>query len=170
MALDACRKQEQAVVGAAQNAAAGAIQAERKAQASAAAAAQQRDSQRAALAAIPLPAKSQYIDVHDPAVWANPFLAVNTQSVTLRVVLSDSAPVGQRATAARRQEMVLKPGDVTKALIGLPRGAWKYGRVVAVAEAPVANKKDRPQVRRNVEELIQQLNDLGIVVNEWPTK
>ena len=27
---------------------------------------------------------------------------------------------------------------------------------------------DRPKVRRNVEAAIKQLNDLGIVVEEWP--
>jgi len=38
-----------------------------------------------------------------------------------------------------------------------------------VAEAPGAVPKDRPKIRRNVEIAIQQLNDLGIVVEEWPT-
>jgi len=42
--------------------------------------------------------------------------------------------------------------------------------VIAVAESPVASKKDRPAVRRNVEAAIKQLNDLGIVVEEWPTR
>jgi Asp-tRNA(Asn)/Glu-tRNA(Gln) amidotransferase A subunit family amidase len=42
--------------------------------------------------------------------------------------------------------------------------------VIAVAESPLANSKDRPKVRRNVEAAIQQLNDLGIVVEEWPTR
>ena len=56
------------------------------------------------------------------------------------------------------------------ALIALPPGAWRYGRVIAVAESPLANRKDRPKVRRNVEAAIQLLNDLGIVVEEWPTR
>jgi hypothetical protein len=42
--------------------------------------------------------------------------------------------------------------------------------VIAVAESPQANPKDRPKVRRNVEAAIQQLNDLGLVVEEWPTR
>jgi hypothetical protein len=42
--------------------------------------------------------------------------------------------------------------------------------VIAVAESPIANPKDRAKVRRNVEAAIQQLNDLGIVVEEWPTR
>jgi hypothetical protein len=42
--------------------------------------------------------------------------------------------------------------------------------VIAVAESPLASRKDRVKVRRNVEAAIQQLNDLGIVVEEWPTR
>ena len=75
-----------------------------------------------------------------------------------------------RPEAARRQEIVLHPNDLAKALSALPPGAWRYGRVVAVAESPQANPKDRPKVRRNVEAVIQQLNDLGIVVEEWPAR
>jgi hypothetical protein len=50
----------------------------------------------------------------------------------------------------------------------VPASAWKYGRVVAVAEMPGGAAKDRAKMRRNVENAIQQLNDLGIVVEEWP--
>jgi hypothetical protein len=75
-----------------------------------------------------------------------------------------------RPEAARRQEIQLRPGDLAEALIALPAGAWRYGRVIAVAESPLASKKDRPKVRRNVEAAIQQLNDLGIVVEEWPAR
>jgi len=42
--------------------------------------------------------------------------------------------------------------------------------VIAVAESPMANPKDRPRIRRNVETTIQQLNDLGVVVEEWPSR
>jgi hypothetical protein len=42
--------------------------------------------------------------------------------------------------------------------------------VIAVAESPLASPRDRPKVRRNVEAAIQQLNDLGLVVEEWPTR
>ena len=53
-------------------------------------------------------------------------------------------------------------------MVAIPASAWRYGRVIAVAEAPAATPKERPKVRRNVEAAIQQLNDLGIVVEEWP--
>ena len=168
VALTACHKEEQAVAGVAQNA----VNAEHKAQA----AATERDSQRAALEGIPLPTKSMYVDVHEPGAWANPFLSVGADTLNLRITLADANPstVGQgsvlRPAAARRQELQLRPGDLAKALIALPAGAWRYGRVIAVAESPLASKNDRVKVRRNVEAAIQQLNDLGVVVEEWPTR
>ena len=168
VSLVACHKEEQAVESVAHSAA----NAEHKAQA----AATELEQQRAALAVIPLPTKSMYVDVHDPAAWANPFLSVDVNMFTLRISLADANPstIGKgtmlRPEGARRQEIQLRPADLTKALIALPPGAWRYGRVVAVAESPAANRKDRPKIRRNVEAVIQQLNDLGVVVEEWPAR
>jgi hypothetical protein len=94
----------------------------------------------------------------------------------LRITMADANPssLGQgsllRPEAARRQELQLRPNDLAQALIALPPGAWRYGRVIAVAESPLASRKDRPKVRRNVEAVIQRLNDLGIVVEEWPAR
>ena len=172
VALVACHKEEQVVVGVAQTA----VSAERKAEVAAQAAAAERDRQRNALAAIPLPTKSQYVDVHEPGAWANPFLSVDTDTLNLRITMADANPstVGQgtmlRPEAARRQEIQLRPADLAEALIALPPGAWRYGRVIAVAESPQAGKRDRPKVRRNVEAAIQKLNDLGVVVEEWPAR
>jgi len=168
VSLVACHKEEQAVAGVAQNA----VNAEHQAQA----AATERESQRAALDHIPLPTKSMYVDVHEPGAWANPFLSVDAEMLNLRITLVDAntSSMGQgtmlRPEAARRQEIQLHSSDLAKALIALPPGAWRYGRVIAVAESPLANPKDRPKVRRNVEAAIQQLNDLGIVVEEWPAR
>jgi hypothetical protein len=171
-ALVACHNEEQAVVGVAQNA----INAEHQAQAAAQAAAALRDRQRAALALIPLPTKSMYVDVQEPGAWVNPFLSVDADTLNLRITLADAnrSPIGKgtmlRPQAARRQQMQLRPADLAKALAALPPAAWRYGRVIAVAESPLASPKDRPKIRRNVEAVIQQLNDLGIVVDEWPTR
>ena len=168
----ACHKQEQAVVGVAKTA----VNAEQKAQVAAQASAAERDQQRTELERIPLPTKSMYVDVRDAAVWANPFLSVGADTLNLRITLADAntSTVGQgtmlRPEAARRQEMQVRPEDLAKALIALPAGAWRYGRVIAVAESPQANPGDRPKVRRNVEAVMQQLNDLGIVVEEWPAR
>ena len=170
--MAACHKEEQAVVGVAQNA----VNAEQQAQAAAQSAATLREQQRAALALIPLPAKSVYVDVQEPAAWANPFLTVDTDTLNLRITLADAnrSPIGKgtmlRPQAARRQQMQLRPADLAQALVALPPAAWRYGRVIAVAESPQASPKDRPKIRRNVEAIIQQLNDLGIVVDEWPTR
>jgi len=170
--LVACHKEEQAVVGVAQTA----VTAEQKAQAAAQAASAERDRQRAQLERIPLPTKSMYVDVREAGAWGNPFLSVDAEILNLRVNLADAntSTVGQgtmlRPEAARRQEMQIRPEDLVSALIALPPSAWRYGRVIAVAESPLANPKDRPKVRRNVEAAIKQLNDLGIVVEEWPTR
>ncbi len=172
VSLVACHKEEQAVVGVAKNA----VNAEQQAQVAAQARATTGDQQRAALSHIPLPTKSLYVDVHDPSAWANPFLAVGPDSINLRIVQADanSSDVGKgtmlRPEAARRQEIQIRPNDLADAMVAVPQGAWQYGRVVAVAELPGASAKDRPKIRRNVEAAIQQLNDLGIVVEEWPSR
>jgi hypothetical protein len=172
VALVACHKEEQAVVGVAKDA----VNAEHQAQAAAQARATTGDQQREALSRIPLPTKSMYVDVHDPSAWANPFLAVGPDAITLHIVQADAntSDVGKgtmlRPEAARRQEIEIRPKDLAEAMVALPQSAWQYGRVVAVAELPAAPKKDRPKIRRNVEAAIQQLNDLGIVVEEWPTR
>jgi hypothetical protein len=168
VALIACHREEQAVEGVARNAA----NAEKQAQASAT----ERDQERAELEKISLPTKSLYIDVHEPAQWANPFLAVGPDNITLRIVVADAnpSPVGEgtllRPAAARRQELELRPSDLAKAVSAIPASAWPYGRVIAVAESPEAPRKERIRVRRNVEAAIQQLSDLGVVVEEWPAR
>jgi hypothetical protein len=168
LSLVGCKKEEQAVEGVAHSA----QQAEQKAQA----ANTERDEQRAALSKIPLPTKSLYINVHDPAEWKNPFISADAEFLDLRVVMADAIPgaVGEgtmlRPDAARRQEIQVRPADLAKALIALPAGAWHYGRVVAIAESPIHDRKKQAAVRRNVEEAIQRLNDLGVVVEEWPTR
>jgi hypothetical protein len=172
MSMAGCHKEEQAVVGVAQHA----VNAEQQAQQAAQTAAAKRDQQRAQLARIPLPTKSLYVDVHEPSGWANPFLSADADWLTLRVTMVDANPstLGEgtmlRPDAARRQEVQLRSADVADALVALPPGAWRYGRVVAVAESPLAVRKDRPKVRRNVEAAIRQLNDLGVVVEEWPSR
>ena len=165
VSLAGCKKQEQAVVQSAR-------QAEQKAQA----AATQRDLQRTELAKIPLPTKSMYINVHEPSQWANPFISADADYLNLRVSMADpnpgAGPSGTllRPEAARRQELQIRPAELAQALIALPPSAWRYGRVVAIAESPLVDKKKRPAVRRNVEAAIQKLNDLEVVVDEWPLR
>ena len=168
LAIAACHREVQAVAGVAKDA----EKAEHKAQV----AASERDQERAELDQIALPTKSLYIDVHDPAQWENPFLLVGADTVGLRIMMADAnpSPAGQgsllRPAAARRQELTLRLSDLSAAVAAIPEGAWPYGRVIAVAESPSAAPKDRPKVRRNVEAVIRQLNDLGVVVEEWPSR
>jgi hypothetical protein len=75
-----------------------------------------------------------------------------------------------RPSAARRRELQIRQKDLVDALIALPENAWPYGRVVAIEESPLADKKARPAIRRQIEAAIQQLNDLGVVVEEWPSR
>ena len=167
-AFTACHKEEQAVEGVAKKA----ETVEQKVQANEA----QLQQERAALEQIPLPTKSLYIDIHDPSAWNNPFLSVGSSAIALRVLLPDANPsqAGKgtllRPVAARRQELELRPADLDKAIVAIPAGAWPYGRVIAIAESSSASPKDRPVARRNVETAIKQLNDLGIVVQEWPSR
>ena len=171
-ALVACHKQEQAVVGVAKSA----MTAEQQARTAAQKRASKQEEQRAELAKISLPTKSMYVDIHEPSAWANPFLAVGADSITLRILNADAntSDIGKgtmlRPEGARRQEIQIRPGDLAEAMVAVPASAWTYGRVVAIAEMPGGAAKDRAKMRRNVESAILQLNDLGIVVNEWPTR
>jgi len=176
LVVAACRKEEKAVEGVkdmAQRTVAGVAQNAAKAEQKAQATATERDSQRAQLNQIPLPTKSLYAGVREPSAWANPFLSVGPDLLTLRILLPDTnAGAGNegmlRPSGARRQELQIRLDDLAQAVTAIPAGSWRYGRVIAVAESTATAPKDRPTVRRNVEAAIQQLNDLGIVVEEWP--
>jgi hypothetical protein len=139
------------------------------------AAAQERDTDRQQLDQIPPPAKSRYMAIHTRESWGNPFLVVGKKNVTLRIMYpepphSDIAPGSMMQPAnARKRELVLRLSDLPEALAALPEEAWPYGRVIAVEEDPLAAHADRIPVRRNVETTMQVLNDLGVVVYEWPT-
>jgi hypothetical protein len=66
--------------------------------------------------------------------------------------------------------MQLRPADNAQSLAALSPSADRQVRVIAVSESPQASPKDRPKIRRNFKALIQQLNDLGLIVDEWPTR
>lgn len=132
-----------------------------------------REKERMALDQIPPPSKSLYLAVRSQDAWANPFVSVDQDMLTLRILMPDAnpSPDGKggllRPVNARKQTLQIRLSDLPDALVALPAQAWPYGRVVAVAEAPTQNKAQRPEIRRKVETTIQTLNDLGIVVDEW---
>ena len=166
--VSGCKKEEQAVAKVASNAAA----AEKRAQEASA----EHDHQRAQLAKIALPTKARYVDVHEPGAWENPFLSFDEKMVNLRVTQADAntSTMGQggilRPNAARRNEVQIRQQDLVAALLALPESAWPYGRVVAIEESPLAERKARPAIRRQIEAAIAQLNELGVVVDEWPAR
>jgi hypothetical protein len=141
-------------------------------QARAAAAAREQDRQE--LESIPPPSKTTYMAIHTRQSWSNPFLIVSASTVNLSILMPDNGPAGSpgsevlRPLAARRRVLDLRLSDLPEALAASPADTWPYGRVIAVEEDPLAQKPDRAQVRRNEEATMQILNDLGIVIYEWP--
>jgi hypothetical protein len=101
-------------------------------------------------------------------------LSADVDTITLRVMRADAIPtkLGEggmlRPKGARRQELTLRYAELQNALLAIPATAWPYGRVISISESPVANPKQRPQIRIRIENTIQMLNDMGIVVDEWP--
>jgi hypothetical protein len=128
---------------------------------------------RETLDQIPPPSKHRYINVHSTDAWVNPFLSVHRDSVTLRVIFPQrtGSPVDGgtmlHPVDARRQELDVRLQDLPEALAAVPDFSWPYGRVVAVEESPTAPRQDRAQIRRNVEAVMQMLNNLDLVVDEW---
>jgi hypothetical protein len=134
----------------------------------------ERETERQQLEQIPPPAKNRYMAIHTKESWGNPFLIVGKKTVTLRV-MNPQAPQSEVVPGnllhppnARRRELELRLSDLPEALAAIPENSWPYGRVVAVEEDVVQARADRIQVRRNVETTMQVLNDLGVVVYEWP--
>jgi hypothetical protein len=151
-----------------------AAQAKEQARAQAQAAAKKVDAARQELEQIPPPAKSRYLTIHTQESWDNPFLIVSGATVTLRVISPDQTHSAALPSAmlkpakARRQELVLRLSDLPDALGALPSEDWPYGRVIAVEEDPAETRANRIAVRRNVEATMQMMNNLGVVIYEWP--
>jgi hypothetical protein len=87
----------------------------------------------------------------------------------LRVTIGDANPSTfgagglLRPVAARRQELNISMDKLGEAISSVPASAWPYGRVVALDEPTKTPPKAEPQVRRNMEVAIRELNDLGIL-------
>jgi hypothetical protein len=112
--------------------------------------------------------------IHSLLEWENPYLTVEENMATMHVTQADANPsqLGAggmlRPVSARRQYLTVRVSDLPAALNELPQNSWPYGRVVAIEEAYDTPASARPAVRRNVEAAIKTLNDLGVVVYEWP--
>ncbi len=123
---------------------------------------------------IPPPAKSRYMEIHKLRNWSNPFLIISTHTVSLRVPLSNTGNAQASPNAMLRTQkphwhtVQLQLADLPEALAALPENDWPYGRVLAVEDDPAVPRKQRVQVRRNEEATLKVLNDMGVVVYEWP--
>lgn len=123
--------------------------------------------------AIPLPSKAQYMAVKSLNLWQNPYLTVQGGMVTVHVTLADAntSDLGKggllRPMGARRRDLNVRLNELSAALNAIPQTAWPYGRVIAVEEAHEVPVSARPQVRRNMETVVNTLNNLGIVVYDW---
>lgn len=131
------------------------------------------DAARQELEQIPPPSKNRYLSVHAKDAYANPFLVIHPQTITLTIIHRDQDPNAfsaggvLRPANARKQEVEVRLEDLPQGLAALNADAWPYGRVVALEESPAAPRSERVAIRRNVEATIQVLNDLGVVVDEW---
>lgn len=123
--------------------------------------------------AIPMPSKAQYMAVKSLNLWQNPYLTVQGGMVTVHVTLADAntSDLGKggllRPMGARRRDLNVRLNELSAALNAIPQNAWPYGRVIAVEEAHEIPVSARPQVRRNIETVVNTLNNLGIVVYDW---
>ena len=125
--------------------------------------------QRQQLAQIPTPSKSKYMAVRSYDTWENPFITVQPDMLTVHIMYADANPTAfgaggmLRPTGARRQEVNISLSKLGEAMTSAPDTSWPYGRVVGVEEAHVAPGKEEPELRRNLEQVVSTLNDLGIV-------
>jgi hypothetical protein len=127
-----------------------------------------QDSARQQLDMIPPPSKSRFMSIHTVQSWENPSLTVQPGMLQLRVTLADPDPeLGSggmlRPVAARQQELNISLDKLDDAVSSIPGSAWPYGRVISVEEPRNTPRSAEPQVRRNLEVTVRELNDLGIV-------
>ena len=129
----------------------------------------QQDTARQQLDMIPPPSKSRFMAIHTAESWENPSIIVQPGMLELHVTLADPNPqLGSggmlRPVAARQQELNISLDKLDEAVSSIPQSAWPYGRVISVEEPRNTPAKAEPQVRRNLEVAVRELNDLGVVV------
>lgn len=129
-------------------------------------------SARQELAQIPAPTKGDYQTINQESQWQNPFLTVETEMIQLRIYLPDENPSDvdrggmTRLSAARKHTLNIRLADLPRALTSLPKGAWPYGRVIAINQE-LAPPQAQPQLDKNLAITIGALQSMGIVVDDW---
>lgn len=97
-----------------------------------------------------------YQGIRDAKEWRNPYLIITTDGIEV---------VG--ATDVKSSISVDRAIEI---LEGLPVSAWPYGRVVAVQDSgAVGSVADQSHIEAHRDQLRKQLNDLGVIVNPWPS-
>ncbi len=131
-----------------------------------------KNAARQELRQIASPSKDTYLAIDQEAQWKNPFLAVESDMIQLRIYLPDenSSPIDRggmtRLAVARKQVLNIRLADLPQALSSLPDGAWPYGRVVAIGE--LRQTPQNQACRQNhLQVTIAALKDMGIVVDDW---
>lgn len=129
----------------------------------------EQDTARQQLDMIPPPSKSRFMAIHTADSWENPSITVQPGMLELHVTLADPSPsLGSggmlRPVAARQQELNISLDKLDEAVSAIPQSSWPYGRVISVEEPTNTPQKAEPQVRRNLEVAVRELNDLGVVV------
>ncbi len=134
------------------------------------------DQARQQLEQIPPPSKNRYLAVRTQDAYANPFLVVHPQTVTLTIIYRDQlqgirmelpaeASCARPKPASRKSTCGLticpRPWPLYRRMSG-PTAAWLRSRSL-----PPPPRAERVAIRRNVEATIETLNDLGVVVDEW---
>ena len=110
-------------------------------------------SPAAVLESIPAVDPAHYQLNRDAKNWQNPYLVVRPDGIGL-VDLKNS------------EILILKPEQVPDALAKLPRSAWPYGRVVAVAEnSKNDSEQDHALMRKNRAILAGTLQSLQILIH-----
>lgn len=125
--------------------------------------------ERQELEQIPPPSKNRYMAVRSFDSWENPYITVQPDMVTIHVLLADANPSAYgsggmlRPIGARREDVNVSLDKLGEAMNAIPPNSWPYGRVVAIEEAHQTPGKQEPTIRRNVENTVATLNDLGII-------
>jgi hypothetical protein len=128
------------------------------------------NAQRSQVEQIPPPSKNRYMNIHTFDEWQNPYITVQPGMLEIHILQADATPgvFGSggmlRPAGARRQVVMIAFEKLGEAVSSIPQNAWPYGRVVAIEEAHHTPKTAEPLVRRNMEQAIATLNDLGIEV------
>lgn len=99
-----------------------------------------------------------YKAIRDARNWENPYLVFGREGIE---VITKSLSSGRQTIAAI---------DLRRTRVGLPVGAWPYGRVVAVQDTSlrVVDLSDERPIADNRKAAVATLKQLGITIDNWP--